>query len=891
MRKTFVRIIAILLCAALILGLLSMLTSVLAAEVEAGDEKMLTIQNKQEFLEFAENCRLDSYSQGLTVQLQADIDLSDTDFAGIPIFCGSFVGNDHTISGLKLTNDGSYQGLFRYLTETAVVSCLKVSGTVAPDGTAGFVGGIAGSNAGRIEKSAFISGNISGVDFVGGIAGSNQVTGVISGCDAYGVIHGSHFVGGIVGENKGVIRDSFNYSAVNTTTEQNSVDISDITMDTITGSETAATVTEIGGIAGISSGSILGCTNHGDVGYPYMGYNIGGIVGRQSGYTADCINYGSINGRKEVGGISGHLEPYITVSFETDTLQILQQQVADLSEIVKRFAENTDGNLNAVATLIGQLEQYVAQLEQAVADLKSLIEEPQIESLEDIQTTLQTIEELVETIGNCLTGIEETVDSLYTALKDTVAQVDEDLQAVTDQVAVLESTLNHASDNLGGTLTDVSDGDTGESVYSTVADCLNFGQVLADLNAGGIVGIIGLENDLDPEDDVDILGESTLNYDVAVRSVVRGCSNSAAVQARKQNSGGIVGWAMLGLVRSCVNTGAVEAAAADYVGGIAGRSHGFVRDCNVKCSLAGDMYVGGIAGEAAAVSGCRSMILLESGTEKMGNIIGYTEDRQNVVDNYYMPVTLDLGGIDGISYEGCARGLSREKFLSLDGISEIFRTVTLTFLFDDGTKQCLEVQMGSSISPEDIPTIQPVDGCNGRWEGLRSEDLEQVNFDAVYTVTYTRWMTVIESEEEHSGMPQLLAQGQFHEGTCLEAIHITAEGSLDAWQFVLPEDCTVTSMRYLLPADVEVDRMVLKVRNSQSGQWRQVEHSVRGSYAVVRISQNDDAICVSAVPVDYTVYIILGAAVVLMMITLTAVLCIVKRKKGKKKNAPQSESV
>ena len=52
----------------------------------------LEISTLEEFLAFAENCRLDSYSWGLVVTLKRSIDLSSTDFSGIPTFSGVFLG-------------------------------------------------------------------------------------------------------------------------------------------------------------------------------------------------------------------------------------------------------------------------------------------------------------------------------------------------------------------------------------------------------------------------------------------------------------------------------------------------------------------------------------------------------------------------------------------------------------------------------------------------------------------------------------------------------------------------------------------------------------------------------------------------------------------------------
>ena len=122
------RIITALLCLCLLLS--AALPA--AAQEQEPQTTRLSISTVQRFLSFAEKCRLDSYSRNLVVSLETDLDLTDVEFQGIPIFCGTFEGNGHTISGLRLSGDGSAQGLFRHLTETALVRDLKVQGDVAP---------------------------------------------------------------------------------------------------------------------------------------------------------------------------------------------------------------------------------------------------------------------------------------------------------------------------------------------------------------------------------------------------------------------------------------------------------------------------------------------------------------------------------------------------------------------------------------------------------------------------------------------------------------------------------------------------------------------------------------------------------------------------------------
>ena len=159
MRNLIKRISALLLCLLLVL---SLPVTALAEEAKDTDEAAaaeegttLRILRQKQFLDFAENCRLDSYSRNLSVVLLTDIDLTGVDFAGIPIFCGNFDGNGHTVSGLSITQDGSNMGLFRYVDASALIQNLTVSGEIIPDGSRSAVGGIAGHNAGKIQNCFF----------------------------------------------------------------------------------------------------------------------------------------------------------------------------------------------------------------------------------------------------------------------------------------------------------------------------------------------------------------------------------------------------------------------------------------------------------------------------------------------------------------------------------------------------------------------------------------------------------------------------------------------------------------------------------------------------------------------------------------------------------------
>ena len=178
------------------------------------DGETVQISSAEDFAAFSKNCTLDSWSRGKTINLTADISLADTDVSPVPIFCGTFNGNGHTISGLDLDGGNSYQGLFRFVAEDGVVNGLTVSGTVSADGAQEYVGGIAGSVRGTVRDCSF-EGVIDGTMYVGGIAGITEKTGRIENCRVIGMIQGEKYIGGIAGRNDGSISASVNHARIN----------------------------------------------------------------------------------------------------------------------------------------------------------------------------------------------------------------------------------------------------------------------------------------------------------------------------------------------------------------------------------------------------------------------------------------------------------------------------------------------------------------------------------------------------------------------------------------------------------------------------------------------------------------------------------------------------
>ncbi len=351
--KWLSRIVSGLLTAALVL---SLCPAVSAAEGR------VSIGTLEELTAFAQRCASDRYSEGLEAVLTADIDAGGT-AVSVPIFLGSFDGQGHKITGLRLEESNSVYGLFSRIEAGGTVQNLTIEGEVSPSGTQNKVGGLAGENYGSIESYRF-SGLVSGGEAVGGIAGYNE--GTVTDCTVSGVVRGTRYTGGIAGQNAGTLLRCENGAAVNTTVTEETwsadnlenLESSLYSILKKEGVAETAVTTDTGGVAGYSTGAIQSCVNTGSVGYPHVGYNVGGIAGRQNGYLASCVNRGDIQGRKDVGGIVGQMVPDITLDTSPGALEELQNELNTLQNLIDRTLDDAQSASDTVTGRVSRISNY-----------------------------------------------------------------------------------------------------------------------------------------------------------------------------------------------------------------------------------------------------------------------------------------------------------------------------------------------------------------------------------------------------------------------------------------------------------------------------------------------------------------------------------------------------
>lgn len=363
------RVTALLLTLALCLALVP-------AAGAADSAQTVYLDSAADFAAFAKDCSLDTWSQGKTFILRADISLSGVDFTPAASFGGTFEGRGHTISDFNLTQNASPAGLFGTILPGGRVANLNVAGSVAAGGDKIACGGIAGENYGRIVCCTF-TGMVQGDTQIGGIVGRNQASGQIVSCSFEGKGQGTNATGGIAGQNAGTIRHCTNSGSVNINNVDTALSLSDIQIDmtldlaNLTTTQTFLTTTATGGIAGRNTGLIAVCENTGTVGYEHVGYNVGGIAGVTSGYLLNNTNSGTIYGRKDVGGIAGQVEPYVAVTVSESTKEQLQNQLKELKTLTDQATADAGGAASDLGSQLAGMGTYLDSASNAANNLRA----------------------------------------------------------------------------------------------------------------------------------------------------------------------------------------------------------------------------------------------------------------------------------------------------------------------------------------------------------------------------------------------------------------------------------------------------------------------------------------------------------------------------------------
>lgn len=468
--KTTKKIIALSLAGVLSLFSLPTIRAVATENVDPGalageaSLKATHIKNFEDFRAFAENCRRDEWSRGQEFVLDNDITFDSDKMVMVASFAGTFDGNGHTISNVKIEGVASNTGLFGIVYASGVVKNLTVKGTYEPTGVMSRLGGIAGANHGLIQNCTF-DGSINADSMMGGICGYNWSDGRIINCTSKGTISGANKIGGIAGVNDGIMSGCVNSAKVNTTYDEkrlsNNMLSNIIESYTMSGDFNMLNVLrdriDVGGIAGVSAGRIENSTNEGNVGYRQVGYNTGGIAGRSMGFISNSVNRAEVYGRTDTGGIVGQQAPYTFLDYSDSDLKEIESGLNELNSTVNAALKDVSGYSTKIRNeLIG-----IANTIDHAKELLKLIMETLGDGIDDISKSAGS---LIDDGEDAVSELDDQIDDIKAELKslvDRLHELGEDKEQVFNAIEMLLTALT------------LSDGDELEEAYDLLSDALS----------------------------------------------------------------------------------------------------------------------------------------------------------------------------------------------------------------------------------------------------------------------------------------------------------------------------------------------------------------------------------------------------------------------------------
>ena len=250
--------------------------------------KTYTVYNADGLLAWNEAAQKD---RSINCTLTADIDLTGKDWSPIGTnfynsYTGTFDGGGHTITGLTVTTNDQYAGLFGRLGKAGTVKNVVMDGIqITCNHRLGYAGGVAGFSWGGTIENCSVSGSVSGTICAGGVVGI-QWEASITGCSSSATVKGMVQVGGVAGETNSGATMAACYATGNVTIEIDPI-------NNILG----------GGLVGFNAGSsVLACYATGNVTSTGSGtgnVHIGGFLG--GNYTTVTACYWKNNHEQGIG--------------------------------------------------------------------------------------------------------------------------------------------------------------------------------------------------------------------------------------------------------------------------------------------------------------------------------------------------------------------------------------------------------------------------------------------------------------------------------------------------------------------------------------------------------------------------------------------------------------
>lgn len=608
--------------------------------------------------------------------------------------------------------------------------------------------------------------------------------------------------------------------------------------------------------------------------------------------------------QKVIDAINAGNDPYDAIGELIDALNGYSDALDDLDKALGHL-EDALGRLEDIGLMVDDLLDMLDDVGDRVRDILDRLDDI-TGRLNDMVTELSAKPEIkIEPIGDDITSKSDALwdalddmldsgDQLNSLLQSSSDRLLDDLRDVNNCFKRVTSIIREEYDNMEDDsskfledrikdhFTDVSDsGNYDRQHDGRVSNSVNTGDIYALTNAGGIAGSIGIETDIDVDEDIGKVGDYSLKRHYEARGVLISSSGKGVVTSKNDNAGGVCGAAYLGLIYNCGGYAEVESTDGSYVGGIAGCSDGTIRGSWVRCTLSGGEHIGGVAGYGNNIEGCRAVVSIPEGGAYTGAVAGEIDKDGLLSGNLF--ASDDLGGVDGISYEGKAEPSDYDRLCTMTGVPDDFKRLELVFRADGEIVEVISFRYGKGI--DHLPEIPAKKGCSASWPDIDYTHLTAAQtLDAVYT-PYSSSLA-----EGGSEIPMILVDGSFSPGA--EVSHTSEDVT---WTDEKGNEYAASAYTVSV-SDPELKDIVYTVHfrlpdsgkkydlwiRDESGSWSRADSTVDGSYLLFKCS--DPQVTFSAVPRERSLVVLIAAAGgAAAVILLLAVLIIKKRAKRKRR--------
>ena len=544
---------------------------------------------------------------------------------------------------------------------------------------------------------------------------------------------------------------------------------------------------------------------------------------------------------------------------------------------------------DAISGMGNELEGGFTELYRGVSDLQSTgpVSVTVTSNTEELRSTGNSLYTALGTLTNTADALNVAVNRMGDSVSANLQGISQQLNAVSEAMVRTLENISTGAVGADTVVSDVSDHDVSGTRLGKIAESVNMGALEADRNAGGVAGMVGIEYDIDPEDD--ITGPQTFGSTLETRAVVQACRNQGTVTTRKDYAGGIVGRMNLGTLVSCENYGAVKSTAGGYVGGLVGRSGGIVRESWSRSAVSGERFVGGIAGEADVLQNCRaipSFPTLSDSMKSVGSIAGTANPSDGRIQGNLF-LDNGVGGIEGISYIGIAEPASWETLLIEGNPPEAFTECAVVFIINGEEVERIPFQYEDDLSGITLPEIPQRGNLHGYWPAF---DTTGHHPDITLEPVYEPYITMIASDAKSGEQPLALAEGNFTQESVLRVTESEVGPPAGA-------EAMVMEIR-LEGADVgENDVVPLRLLNATGGQgtvwrfrdsrWRTVSAETNGHYLLIDMEGDSGTYCVIPGGAGQAAMIrhLIPVAAAVLLVLLIAALIRGNRYKGKREKA------